>query len=39
MRRLFIYIVLLLAALAPTAVAVEAISSGHASTAPKADLR
>jgi hypothetical protein len=39
MRRLFIYLILIVAAFAPTAVAVEALATGPASTAPKADVR
>jgi hypothetical protein len=39
MRRLFIYLILIVAAFAPTAVAVEAMASSAASTAPKADVR
>jgi hypothetical protein len=39
MRRLFLYLILIVGALAPTVIALEATASNPASTAPKADVR
>ena len=39
MRRLFIYLILIVGALAPTLIALEAMAGSPASTAPKADDR
>jgi hypothetical protein len=39
MRRLFLYLILIVGALAPTVIALEAVASSSVSTAPKADIR
>jgi hypothetical protein len=39
MRRLFLYLILILGALAPTLIALEATAPNPASTAPKVDGR
>jgi hypothetical protein len=39
MRRLFLYLILIVGALAPTVIALEVTASNPASTAPKADVR
>jgi hypothetical protein len=39
MRRLFLYLILIAGALAPTFIALEAVAGSSASTAPKADMR
>jgi hypothetical protein len=39
MRRLLLYLILIVGALAPTLIALEAVAGSSASTAPKAGIR